>query len=184
MLTSMAHLASTYSNQGRWKEAEELQAPAISEDKLQEFVNSDVSPQMLQSTLAGGTFGDVRRLLDEHSTSVTEGDLIRPQELREHGYETEEIAQLLVTDQNDSPWIYFQPGKLPGKLLSRTIMKSFVFIRAGRKSIPSTTSMDKRYHRLSWSSDNESLTHIEEFKGRGQLCLSSSLNMKYGCQKM
>jgi len=44
--------------------------PCISEEQLQEFVNSDVSPQTLQSTLAGGRIEDVKRLLDEHFSSV------------------------------------------------------------------------------------------------------------------
>lgn len=44
--------------------------PVISQAKLQVSVNLDVSPQMLQSTLASGRMEDVKRLLDEHFSSV------------------------------------------------------------------------------------------------------------------
>ena len=37
MLTSMANLASTFRNQGRWKEAEELEAQAFVHDQTEIF---------------------------------------------------------------------------------------------------------------------------------------------------
>ena len=54
---------------------------AMPEEKLQEFVNSNVSPQTLQSNLASGRIEDAKRLLDRHFGSVAKGDFIWLQEL-------------------------------------------------------------------------------------------------------
>lgn len=148
-----------------------MQVPVISQENLQEFFNSDVSPQTLQSTLTGGRIEDVKRLLDEHLSSVAKGDFIWLQELREHGYEPQEIAKLLATEQNVSPWIYFEPRELPREAIIPDYHEAFCVhtggheVRHGTGSISSATSMDRRDHRLSWTSDNESLTYTEEFCG-------------------
>ncbi|KFY80888.1 hypothetical protein V499_00298 [Pseudogymnoascus sp. VKM F-103] len=148
-----------------------LLVPAISQDKLRESVNSDVSPETMQSTLAGGRIEDIKRLLDQHFNAVAKEDFIWLQELREHGYETEEIAQLLATEQNDSPWIYFEPRHLPREVIIPDHHEAFCVhmggqeVRYGTGSISSTISMDRKDYRLSWTSDNESLTYIEELCG-------------------
>jgi hypothetical protein len=90
-----------------------MQVPVISQARLQESVIQTCFSKTLQSTLAGGRIQDVKRLLDEHFSSVAKEDFIWLQELREHGYETEEIGQFLVPEQNDSPWFYFEARKLP-----------------------------------------------------------------------
>ncbi|KFY16125.1 hypothetical protein V492_01542 [Pseudogymnoascus sp. VKM F-4246] len=144
-------------------------APAISQDTLGESVDSDVSPETLQSTLASGIIEDIKRLLDQHFSSVAKEDFVWLQELREHGYGTEEIAQLLANEQNDSPWIYFEPRHIPrGAITPDHHEASCVHMgghEVGHRTGSSTATMDKKDYRLSWTSDNESLTYIEELCG-------------------
>jgi hypothetical protein len=77
------------------------------------FTNADVSPETLKSALNSARFEEVKMLVDKHFSSVAKGDFIWLLELREHKYTTEEIAQLLVAEQQDSPWIYFEARNLP-----------------------------------------------------------------------
>jgi hypothetical protein len=72
-----------------------------------------VSPETLKSALNSARFEEVKMLVDKHFSSVAKGDFIWLLELREHKYTTEEIAQLLVAEQQDSPWIYFEARNLP-----------------------------------------------------------------------
>ncbi|KAF2184514.1 hypothetical protein K469DRAFT_175914 [Zopfia rhizophila CBS 207.26] len=138
---------------------------------LREFVKPDIFPETLEASLSGGRVEEVKRLLDEHFGSVARGEFIWLLELRDHGYKTEEIAQLLMNEKNDSPWIYFEPRDLPREAIIPSHHQPFCVhtggqdVRLGSDSILSTTSGDKKDHRASWASDDESLTHLEELCG-------------------
>ncbi|KAE9363004.1 hypothetical protein N431DRAFT_449826 [Stipitochalara longipes BDJ] len=140
-------------------------------EKPLEVVDSNASPEMLKSALASASLEEVKTLLDEHFSSVAKGDFIWLLELREHNYTTEEIAQLLADEQNDSPWICFEPRELPSESIIPGYHQLFCVHTGGRDirhsnvSISSTAGADAKDYRMSWTSDDESLTYIEEFCG-------------------
>jgi hypothetical protein len=136
-----------------------------------EVVNPNVSPETLKLALASASFEEVKTLMDEHFSSVAKGDFIWLLELREHNYTTEEITQLLTAERNDSPWIYFEPRELPREAIIPEHHHLFCVhtggqdVRRSEVSISSTTEVRTEDHRVSWTSDDENLTYIEEFCG-------------------
>lgn len=77
------------------------------------MLERDISPAALELSLYNGNIGKTKSLLDNHFESVAKGEFIWLNELREHGYGTEEISKLLFNEKNDSPWIYIEPKDIP-----------------------------------------------------------------------
>jgi hypothetical protein len=155
----------------QWEQEEAPQLLKVSEEKPRESVNLEISPQTLQSTLADDRIEDVKMLLDEHFSSVAQEDFKWLRELREHSYSTEEIAQLLGAEQNDSPWIYFEARELPREAIIPghhevgCVHMGGQESRQGTGSILVTTNLDRKNARYSWTSDNEGPMYIEELCG-------------------
>ncbi|TGO10379.1 hypothetical protein BTUL_0137g00360 [Botrytis tulipae] len=91
----MANLASTWSQQGHSEKAEQLQI------------------EVLQEALSYHSVKFVRKLLIERFDLVAQGEYAWLHEWDEMGFSRDEMAEFLLEDVNDSPWIYFEAGNIP-----------------------------------------------------------------------
>jgi hypothetical protein len=140
-------------------------------------VNSDVSPETLRSVLASGNLDNVQRLLDEHFDSVADEDFVWLLELRQHEYTTEEIARLLINEQNESPWIYFDPQIIPTAPAIRDHHQPLC-VHTGGRDVKLDTSLTSRLASIdldcqSWNSDDETMMYLEELCGLAGVVPSS-----------
>jgi hypothetical protein len=95
---------------------------------------SDHSPQRDQTTLQKALDCHnpeaVRNILMNRFDYIATGEYSWLRELDEVGYTRDEIAELLLEDANDAPWIYFEPGEFshveikPGIHLSGCVHQS------------------------------------------------------------
>ncbi|KAH8593155.1 hypothetical protein B0O99DRAFT_673995 [Bisporella sp. PMI_857] len=129
---------------------------------------SGTSPENLQKVIHSGKIDDVEQLLNNHFDSVAQGIFAWLQELRQHGYETNKIAQLLVTEQNESPWIYFKPKQFSQAAIIRDHHEPFCVHSGGYAIGHSTAATSEGSRKNNWSSrspDSDSLVLIQEFCG-------------------
>ena len=70
-------------------------------------------PTTIQEALADRNFKAVRKVLRERFDLIAEGEYSWLREWDEMGCSRDEIAEFLLEDANDSPWIYFESGKVP-----------------------------------------------------------------------
>lgn len=136
-----------------------------------EGIISEASLASLEASLAGGILEEVQWLLDKHFDSVAEGDFAWLLELRDHGYHNHEIAQLLLDEKNDSPWIFFEPRDLPIEAIvpdyhqPSCVHTTAQDVRSGSKPSDLTLSKSTDDRRDSMGSDDKDLTYIEELCG-------------------
>ena len=69
----------------------------------------------LENILDTGNLPFTRNLLHEHFELVASDKFAWLHELRDLGYSSDEIAEVLLNERNDSPWIYFKPRSKPPK---------------------------------------------------------------------
>ncbi|CZR54710.1 uncharacterized protein PAC_04594 [Phialocephala subalpina] len=131
----------------------------------------EISSQTLRIALASQELQPVKNLLDDHFSLVAKGDFEWLPELRDHGYSTDEIAQLLLDEETDSPWIFFEPRILAKEEIILDHHQPYCVHFGGTKFTEGTdfdSSLSKRENdnrRASWTSNEESLRHIQELCG-------------------
>ncbi|MCJ1392996.1 hypothetical protein MMC18_005868 [Xylographa bjoerkii] len=74
--------------------------------QTRETVLAEVTPKLLRKLVAKEDEIGLQKLLNHHFEEVSQQDFEWLHELKHIGYTSEEIATLLLSDQNDSPWIY------------------------------------------------------------------------------
>jgi hypothetical protein len=77
---------------------------------LRRFVHP---PTTLQEALAYRNLKAVRKVLVERFDFVAKDEYSWLREWDEMGYSLDEIAEFLLEDANDAPWIYFDPDRVP-----------------------------------------------------------------------
>jgi hypothetical protein len=70
-------------------------------------------PTTLQEALAYHSYKFVYKMLVERFDSIAEGEYIWLREWDQMGFSRDEMAEFLLEDVNDSPWIYFEAGDVP-----------------------------------------------------------------------
>lgn len=89
--------------------------------RLVQIVNEQCSPRVLRSVARLGNVNALGGLIERHFDILAKEEFEWLQELQSLGYKYLEIAELLVDDTTESPWIYFnQPEPLPGSVLSNS----------------------------------------------------------------
>jgi hypothetical protein len=142
-LTSMAHLASTYRNQGRWKEAEEELGNEDDPDWGGDtgwLPHSVDPPEMLAAAIGDCKPDVIHTLLANDFESVAQKDYSWLHELVEIGFNSEEIAGLLLKEANDSPWIIFE-GQVSEELRIDTAYHQRSCVHQGGQNLSSSPKL-------------------------------------------
>ena len=74
---------------------------------FQDFVHQNCSPHTLRFVIRLGNVDALRGIIERHFDAVATGEFEWLQELESLGYNSRGMAELLVDDMNESPWIYF-----------------------------------------------------------------------------
>lgn len=111
----------------------------IDTSELDSFDGSARRPSEYWSTkfetiLATGNLHYIRDLLHEHFELVASDKFAWLHELRDLGYSSDEIAEVLLNERNDSPWIYFKPRSQP----PRSVVTNLHQPCCVHQSVPST----------------------------------------------
>lgn len=76
-------------------------------DDLRSFISRQFSPRTLRYVISLGNVDAVRGVIERHFEAVATEEYEWIQELKSLGYGYYDIAELLVDDVNESPWIFF-----------------------------------------------------------------------------
>ena len=129
--------------------------------------------QKLGSALDTGNLTLARNLLHEYFELVASDNFVWLHELRDLGYSFDEIAEVLMNERNDSPWIYFKPRSHP----PRSVVADFHQPYCVHESVPviqdakaSTNKSESRSKQLvenrhSSASDDDTTYLMEELCG-------------------
>lgn len=126
-------------------------------------------PHLLESALATGVIESVRRLLQDDFDAMAQGEFEWLTELQEHGYSIHEIAQLLIDEKINSPWILLERKDFQrASMATNYHQPSCVHNRKNAKEdtrVDSTSSTSHRSHRSSLASNEETMLRLEELCG-------------------
>lgn len=130
-------------------------------------------PKSLSEALETRDLHTVQRFLAKNSVSAANSDYAWLHELDEAGYSTSEIAELLLEDVSDFPWIYFTPRLH----IKRRIRKDFhvagcAHQRSLKKKPPSLLDSE-RVHSYSPALHTDVRRLVEELCGIGGVVPSS-----------
>jgi hypothetical protein len=81
--------------------------------ELQSVTNLPHLPQTISEAISHNDPLFIAILLDTQFRQAASGDYVWIKELKEIGYSNTDIAQLLHEKAHDSPWIYFDPKRIP-----------------------------------------------------------------------
>lgn len=136
------------------------------------LLEQDITPESLQLALSIGNPKRIQTLLEENFEFVAAGKFFWLKELRELGYGIMDISQLLLSEQNDSPWIYFEPKGKPLVPIIVNYHQHYCVHTGGQDASvnPSTTTAAGSASRLRkyWSSStpkDEEIAYLEELCG-------------------
>ncbi|KAH7310302.1 hypothetical protein BKA65DRAFT_165419 [Rhexocercosporidium sp. MPI-PUGE-AT-0058] len=137
-------------------------------DELNHQGFSGIASRTLKSAIASGELEHVKTVLDHQFDAAAQGNFEWLSEFRDHGYSTNEIAQFLVDEETDSPWILLEPRTLPRKPIIPNHHQPFCVHTGGKGSeqdanvVPGASSIE-RDDQMSSTSKDES--YIQELCG-------------------
>ena len=164
------HSGSTFKDSARDDRQGQLQNLASSKQRQHgtHYSDFDASLDRFRLKLASNSVEAVQKELDENFDSVAKEDFLWIQELQLHGYTTEEIAALLITEKHDSPWIYFESRQYPIETIILSHHVPFCVHQEGQDVdaiLATAIGGLKEEHRPSLESCNENLSFIQELCG-------------------
>lgn len=80
---------------------------------LQGLTDRQISPRTLSNAVSHGNVDAVRDVIEGNFDAVAKEEYEWIQELHSLGYGSYDIAELLVDDFNNTPWIFFDPAEPP-----------------------------------------------------------------------
>jgi hypothetical protein len=72
-------------------------------------VGDGIQPQDLQESISAGDIQETQSLLESNFDAVARDDFAWLRELKDLNYPEHDITELLINNEKDSPWIYFEP---------------------------------------------------------------------------
>ena len=135
---------------GAWSSLDRNVASGFTNLSPQRPLSPPIGPTTLQASLAQGKLGTTQQLLGDHFDLVAKDEYAWLCELRHLSYSSEEIAELLLNETYDSPWIYIErkPGsKSPVALGFHQPNCVHQGYHRGQGAVPIEDSISVGYHR-------------------------------------